>query len=39
MSDVAAALILVQAFRGVRLDGALVDRRGDPADQPGTPEL
>jgi signal peptidase II len=33
--NLAAALILVQAFRGVRLDGTRVGRRTDP---PGTPE-
>ena len=34
--NVAAALILVQAFRGVRLDGTRIERRND--DQPGTPQ-
>jgi signal peptidase II len=33
--NLAAALILVQAFRGVRLDGSRVERRTEP---PGTPE-
>jgi len=33
--NAAAALILVQAFRGVRLDGSRIDRRKDPS---GTPE-
>jgi len=32
--NVAAALILVQAFRGVRLDGSRTERRA--ADEPGT---
>jgi signal peptidase II len=34
--NVAAALILVQAFRGIRLDGTRVARRTD--DDPGVPE-
>jgi signal peptidase II len=35
--NVAAALILVQAFRGIRLDGSRVARRSDDSpDQPGT---
>jgi signal peptidase II len=33
--NLAAALILVQAFRGIRLDGSRVERHIDP---PGTPE-
>ena len=33
--NVAAALILVQAFRGIRLDGTRIERRSDP---PGTPD-
>jgi signal peptidase II len=33
--NVAAAMILVQAFRGIRLDGS---RAGRGADEPGTPE-
>ena len=32
--NVAAAMILVQAFRGIRLDGSAADRR---TDDPGTP--
>ena len=32
--NVAAALILVQVFRGVRLDGTRVERG---TDEPGTP--
>ena len=30
--NAAAALILVQAFRGIRLDGTRVERRGDPEE-------
>ncbi len=33
--NVAAALILVQAFRGIRLDGSRIERR---SDRPGTPD-